>query len=137
EMIPITELIGAGKVQLSMEAVPLEQIAPYAAEDADIALRLCNRLRPRLEEMGMARLLEEVEAPLSIVIARMEANGILCDPDELIRQGEGLGARVEEIRRQIREAAGFDFDPNSTKQLAEALFDRLGLKAGKKTKTGR
>jgi len=139
EMVPISELIG-GKgdpEQRSMASVPVEQMTLYAAEDADIALRLHHALLPMLKEQGMAELLCTVEAPLAAVIAEMEANGILCDPEELLRQGKALGNRVEALRIDIREAAGFDFDLNSTKQLAEALFDRLGFKAGKKTKTGR
>jgi DNA polymerase I len=139
QMISISSLIGerSDPGQSSMECVPLDQITQYAAEDADIALRLYHALLPVLREQKMAELVCEVEAPLSAVIAEMEANGILCDPDELLRQGKALGTRVEELRRQIVEAAGFEFDVNSIKQLAEALFDRLGFKVGKKTKTGR
>lgn len=146
EMVPISALIGekpekSGKTgqaaQGSMEQAPLELITDYAAEDADIALQLYHALLPRLQEQKMDGLLTDVEAPLATVLAEMEANGILCDPEELSRQGVALGAQVEVIKEQIRTAAGFDFDLNSTKQLAEALFDRLGLKAGKRTKTGR
>jgi len=136
-MIPISDLIGSGQTQRSMADIELDVITPYAAEDADIALRLCHALSPRLDEMEMTHLMREVEAPLSMTLAEMEANGILCNPDELARQGEALGGRVEEIKRSIYEAAGFTFDLNSTKQLGEALFDRLGFKEGKKTKTGR
>ena len=138
-MIPISALIGekADPEQRTMDSVPLDQIAQYAAEDADIALRLYHALMPTLREQKMAELVCEVESPLAVVLAEMEANGILCDPEELIRQGKALGTRVDALREQIREAAGFDFDLNSTKQLAEALFDRLGFKVGKKTKTGR
>jgi len=139
KMIPISGLIGerSDPEQSSMDKVPLDQITQYAAEDADIALRLYHALQPALEQYDMNKLVCEVEAPLAVVIAEMEANGILCDPDELTRQGEALGSRVDLLRLQIREAAGFDFDVNSTKQLAEALFDRLGFKVGKRTKTGR
>lgn len=136
-MVPISDLIGDRQDQRSMADVDLAQITPYAAEDADIALRLYHKLAPRLEEMEIGILMRDVEAPLTVVLAEMEANGISCDPDELIRQGQALGARVEEIKQAIFEAAGFTFDLNSTKQLGEALFDRLGFKAGKKTKTGR
>ncbi|MCC6730615.1 MAG: DNA polymerase I [Chthonomonadales bacterium] len=136
-MIPITQLIGEGSEQVTMEAVPLAKVTPYAAEDADVALRLWRVLTPRLEEQGMAALLRDVEAPLSTVLAEMEANGILCDPEELERQGRELGARVEELKAMIHAAAGCEFDINSTRQLAEVLFDRIGLKAGKRTKTGR
>jgi DNA polymerase-1 len=136
-MIPISDLIGSGDEQLSMEAVPLAQIVPYAAEDADVALRLYECLTPRLEAMGLTSLLRDVEAPLSVVLAEMETNGILCDPEELLRQGEALGVRVEELRRQVKEIAGCDFHLDSTRQLAEVLFDRLGLESGRRTKTGR
>jgi DNA polymerase-1 len=135
-MVPISDLIGSGEEQLSVHQVALEHVTPYAGEDADIALRLRNILHPKLVEMGLDYLLEKVEAPLSMVLAEMEHNGILCDPDELMKQGQALGARVEELRREIREAAGLEFDVNSTKQLAEVLFEKLGFKVGKKTKTG-
>lgn len=136
-MIPITDLIGSGESQHSMETVPLERITVYAAEDADIALRLYRHLQPRLEQMEMAALFREVEAPLATVLAVMEHNGITCDPDELMRQGEALGARVEALRRAVYEASGCEFHLDSPKQLAEVLYDKLGLAPGKKTKTGR
>ncbi len=136
-MIPITELIGTGSEQLSMDAVPLEQITDYAAEDADITLRLYHKLAPELDSRGLRSLLEDIEAPLAVVIAEMEFHGILCDPEELLRQGQDLGNRVEDLKRQIYECAGMEFHLDSTKQLAEVLFDKLGLTPGKKTKTGR
>jgi len=136
-MIPITDLIGAGPDQATMDQVPLSAIGPYAAEDADIALRLAGSLQPTLESAGMSRLLREVEAPLAVVLAEMEHAGILCDPDELLRQGRILQARVDELRQEIHRVCGFEFQIESTRQLAEALFDRLGLKSVKKTKTGR
>jgi DNA polymerase-1 len=137
EMIPITELIGSGGEQLSMGTVPLEQIVPYAAEDADIALRLCQHMRPQLDEMGLAALLRDVEAPLACVLAQMETSGIRCDPEELTRQGQILAERVTELRDQVRTLSGCDFHLDSPRQLAEVLFDRLGLTPGKRTKTGR
>ncbi|OGG51598.1 MAG: DNA polymerase I, partial [Candidatus Handelsmanbacteria bacterium RIFCSPLOWO2_12_FULL_64_10] len=136
-MIPITDLIGEGEAQASMDRVPLGRVVAYAAEDTDIALRLYGCLWPRLEEMGMAALVRDVEAPLCTVIAEMEAHGIVCDPEELRRQGEALGQRAEELRREVRALAGCDFHLDSTHQLAEVLFDRLGFAAGKRTKTGR
>jgi DNA polymerase-1 len=136
-MIPITDLIGeAGTEQIRMDAVPLDQIVPYAAEDADVALRLYHHLSPRLRQMGLDALLRDIEAPLTTVLAEMETNGILCDPDELLRQGEELGARVDELRREIQQIAGCEFHLDSTRQLAEVLFERLGLTPGKRTKTG-
>ena len=136
-MIPITDLIGEGESQGSMLDVPLERIAEYAAEDADIALRLYLLLAPRLEELAMTALMRDVEAPLATVLSEMEANGILCDGPELLRQGEALAGRVSELRSRVQEIAGLEFQLDSTKQLAEVMFDRLGLTPGKKTKTGR
>ncbi|MDQ3812728.1 MAG: DNA polymerase I [Armatimonadota bacterium] len=136
-MIPISNLIGSGETQRSMDEVPLPEITDYAAEDADIALRLYHHMQPQLETMGMSALMRDVEGPLALVLAEMEANGILCDPVELLRQGEVLKERVEELRQQIYAICGCEFDLNSTKQLADVLYDQLGLKAGKKTKTGR
>ncbi|MDQ3700926.1 MAG: DNA polymerase I [Chloroflexota bacterium] len=136
-MIPIVDLIGEGEDQTTMDAVPLAQIAPYAAEDADIALRLNHLLAPRMEAAGLIPLMRDVEAPLSTVLAEMEARGIICDGDELVRQGQGLSGRVDELRREVHTAAGSEFHLDSPKQLAEVLFDRLGLTPGKKTKTGR
>ena len=135
-MIPITDLIGEGTEQLSMEQVPLELITTYAAEDADITLRLVEAMKPKVREIGVQKLLEEVESPLTVVLAEMESQGILCDPEELIRQGEELKHRVEELRLAVFEAAGVEFTLDSTKQLAEVLFERLKLPPGKKTKTG-
>jgi DNA polymerase-1 len=135
-MIPITGLIGSGEEQRRVDEVPLAEVVPYASEDADVALRLYEKLTPRLEAMGLWPLLREVEAPLAPVLAEMELNGILCDPEELRRQGEALRGRVTELREQIRAAAGIDFSPDSPKQLAEVLFEKLGLAPGRRTKTG-
>jgi DNA polymerase-1 len=136
-LIPIEELIGEGKEQLSMAAVPLEQITPYAAEDADVALRLHHCLAPRLEELGLTALLRDVETPLAVVLAEMEANGVRCDGEVLQRQGAVLAERVEALRQEIWAAAGREFHLDSPKQLAEVLFDELGMRVGKRTKTGR
>jgi DNA polymerase-1 len=133
-MIPIGDLIGAD--ERTMDQVSLELVTPYASEDADVALRLQRRLAPALQEMGIDALMRDVEAPLTCVLAEMEANGILCDPVELEKQGAALGERVAQLRQQIWDAAGGEFQIDSTKQLAEVLFERLGLTAGRRTKTG-
>ena len=134
-MIPIKDLIGDDE-QVSIEAVPLDKVTVYAAEDADITLRLYHVLTPKLREMGLEKLLREVESPLAVVLADMEMTGILCDPEELLRQGDELKHRVEELKLAVLEAAGVDFAIDSPKLLAEVLFDRLKLPSGKKTKTG-
>jgi len=117
--------------------VPLDQVTIYAAEDADIALRLYHRMLPQIEALGMRHLLQEVESPLATVLAEMEANGITCDPEELRRQGEDLRQRAHELRERIQQIAGVPFNVDSPSQLAEVLFDRLGLRSIKRTKTGR
>lgn len=151
-MIPITDLIGGGAGpdagqpgaqgaeprdgEISMADVPLAKVVEYAAEDADISLRLYHELMPRIRALGMEELLCRVEAPLSVVIARMEQNGIICDPEELSRQGEELSKRVEELKARIYECAGCEFNIDSPKQLGEILFERLGLPTCKRTQTG-
>src|SRR5690606_19317902 len=116
KMISIESLIGDGEEQAPMDAAPLAQVAPFAAEDADVVMRLYEALAPRLEEAGMAKLLDEVEAPLALVLAEMETHGILLDPQELQRQGEALAERVEELRAEILEIAGVEFHLDSPKQ---------------------
>jgi len=135
-MIPISDLIGTPPDEITIEQVPLETVTTYAAEDADIALRLYQQMAPRVEAQGMTRLLREIESPLSVVLAEMEAAGIVCDPAELARQGDVLGVRVAALKQQIFELAGGEFSLESPKQLGEVLFVRLGLSSGKKTKTG-
>ncbi len=135
-MIPLSALLGESRAERTIEEVPLEQVTPYAAEDAVVALRLWELLTPRLEECGVAPLMREVEGPLAPVLAEMEHHGILCDPLELRRQGEVLGARAKELRTEIQSAAGCEFSPDSPRQLAEVLFQKLGFKPVKKTRTG-
>jgi len=136
--IETTELIGKGKNQLTMDRVPMERISCYAAEDADIALRLCDLLEKKLEEMPTLRkLADEIEIPLIDVLVAMERNGIAVDPAVLKEQSGVLGERIEELRGKIAEAAGgIEFNPDSPKQLADVLFNKLKLKVIKKTKTG-
>lgn len=139
ETIPITKLIGPGgrgKTQLTMDKVPLEQITPYAAEDADITLRLTELLQEQVKEMGMEALARDVEMPLIDVLAEMEYQGIRVDPDVLDEQKQQLSERIIELRDQIHEAAGEPFNIDSPKQLAEVLFTKLGLPVIKRTKTG-
>jgi len=135
--IATAELIGSGRRQISMAQVPVEKVARYAAEDADIAWRLHELLRARLEAVPeLARLHAEVETPLIEVLAEMEYNGVAIDPEVLRRQSELLGQRIEELRRRIMEAAGCQFNPDSPRQLADVLFGRLKLPAARRTKTG-
>ncbi len=141
--VSIKELIGSGKSQRTFDQVPLEQAALYAAEDADVSLRLRNEMAPRLGAMGLGELFDGVEMPLLSVLAELEWNGIRVDGDELDRQAERLAGRIDELRARIVDAAPRDFNPDSPKQLASILFNKetdeepgLGLKPGKRTKTG-
>ncbi len=136
EMVPLTDLIGTGKDQITFNRVPLDRAAPYAAEDADIVLRLRQMFQPQLKAMGLTDLLEQLEMPLVEVLAELEYNGICIDPDELDRQAEAMEQRVVELRRRIVETAGVDFSPDSPRQLAEVLFGELGCKVIRRGKTG-
>ena len=137
--IPIEQLIGPrerGKKQKSMAEIPLEAITPYAAEDADVTLQLHHLLTPMLKTMGVQDLAETVEMPLVRVLSDMEDRGITVHRDTLIQQQEQLQKRIDQLRQQVLDAAGVDFNPDSPKQLAGVLFETLGLPPVKKTKTG-
>ena len=139
--IPITQVIGPGGrqgKQKNMHEVAVEVVAPYAAEDADITLRLRDALKPKLEALGMTTLMEEVEMPLVRVLADMEEAGIRVDAEVLDRQREALQLRFDELREVIRQAAeeGPELNLGSTKQLRVVLFEKLGFPVVKRTKTG-
>ncbi len=135
--VPTSDLIGKGKDQISMQKVDLNRIAAYAAEDADIALRLADHFQAKLDEVpALKKLADEIETPLIEVLVEMEGNGIAIDPAVLKEQGKVLAIRIDELRKKISESACSDFNPDSPKQLADILFNKLKLPAGKKTKTG-
>ena len=141
--VAITDVIGKGKSQIPFSQANLDIAGPYAAEDADVTLQLEERLRPRVDEMGLTKLYEETELPLVDVLAELEFNGITVDADELDRQRERLQARIDELRQAVIDEAPHPFNPDSPKQLAAALFNKpdddppgLGLKPIKKGKTG-
>ena len=136
EMIPITQLIGTGRKQRSIIDLTVAAVAPYAGEDADIALRLRDHFAPQLSAMGLDELFDELEMPLIEVLAELEFNGILVDPAELDRQKETLDRRIGELHEEVIEAAGVDFNPDSPRQLADVLFDTLGCRVLKRGKTG-
>ncbi|WP_300285749.1 DNA polymerase I [uncultured Alistipes sp.] len=126
--VPIEELIGKGARQITMDRVPVERCAEYAAEDADVTLRLKLRLWPMLEEAGLVELYRTIEEPLIRVLADIERAGVRIDTDALAASGRQLASELAELEERIREAAG---DPslnvNSAKQLGEALFGRLKI----------
>ena len=126
--IHIDELIGAkGKNQGSMRDVPLEKISIYAAEDADITLRLREVLEPQIEEMGLKELFYDVEMPLVRVLATMERTGVLIDDFALAQSSGVMTAEMQRIERNIREISGANINLSSPKQVGELLFDVLKI----------
>ncbi len=139
DMIPITDLIGPrkrGVVQKTFDTIPLKEATVYAAEDADLTLRLYEHFRTELENQGMQRLAEDVEMPLVEVLAVMEDNGIRVEPDILDQQKTSLNRRIVQLRDSIHEYAGGPFNIDSPRQLADVLFNQLKLPVVKKTRTG-
>jgi DNA polymerase I len=138
EMTQISALIGSGKNQVTMAAVPAAQAAAYASADASVTLRLAGVLLPDLAERGLTHLFREIEMPLVPVLVAMEAAGIKLDVTCLQRMSVELSARLRELEREIYQIAGRSFNVNSTQQLADVLFGQLGLPAEglKKTKAG-
>ncbi len=136
ETIKITELIGSGRQQKQMDAVPLDQITDYAAEDADVPLRLRPLLDQRLEQLGLERLNRELEVPLISVLADMEYTGIKVDPERLAELSRSYQQQLDALEKEIYKLAGRPFNIASPKQLAEVLFAEQGLPVLKKTKTG-
>ena len=135
--VPTSDLIGKGRNQLTMDRVELSRIACYAAEDADIALRLSDYIAQKLEPLAAIRQLnDDLETPLIDVLVEMEANGIAIDPTILREQSAVLAGRIEELREKIYTVAGSTFNIDSPKQLEKVLFVDLKLPSGKKTKTG-
>ncbi|MGD9635564.1 MAG: DNA polymerase I [Pirellulales bacterium] len=134
--IKITELIGKGKSQKRMDEVPIAAIGAYAAEDADVPLRLKPLLEARLDEMRLDELNSTLEVPLIDVLADLEFEGIRVDRDRLAELSTRYGARLKELEIEIEELAGHPLNIASPKQLAQVLFQELGLPVIKKTKTG-
>jgi DNA polymerase-1 len=134
--IPVKDLLGTGRTQRTMDAVPVELVAPYAAEDADVTGRLADVLAAKLEAEGLTGLFRDIEMALMPVLADMERTGIRVDPAELARQKADLAKRADILRDRILAAAGRPFNVDSPKQLAEILFTDLGLPVQKRRKTG-
>lgn len=136
--IPIEKLIGPkGKNQLSMRDVPIDQIAEYAAEDADVTLKLKNYFAPELKKEGLESLFFDIEMPLIYVLAEMEETGVKLDTVALKQSSDVLTGELNKLEKEIHELAGVKFNINSTKQVGEILFERLKIEEkAKKTKTG-
>ena len=134
--IPIEELIGTGKNQISMRDVPPDKTCPYACEDADITLRLADTLAARLKEDDLLEIAELIEFPLLRVLADMEITGIRVDPDMLAALSEEMGAHIRDLEQKIHEEAGETFNIGSTRQLGRILFEKLNLPIVSRTSTG-
>ncbi len=136
--VHIEELIGPrGKKQLSMRDVPVAQVAEYAAEDADVTLKLKNYFAPYLEKEGLESLFYDIEMPLIYVLAEMEYTGVTVDTVALKQSSEELTATLKKLEKEIYELAGKKFNINSARQVGEILFVHLKLEEkAKKTRTG-
>ena len=135
--ISFEEIAGKGKAQLTFNQIELEKAAPYAAEDADITLRLHNTLWPMLEkESDLVKVFNTIELPLVSVLSNIERTGVHIDSQMLAEQSVEIAARLEKLEKAAYEIAGEEFNLSSTKQLQGILFEKLGLPVLKKTPKG-
>lgn len=136
ETIKFADVAGSGKAQVTFDQVPIEKARDYAAEDADVTLRLHHALKPRLVGEHMVSVYETIERPLVGVLAAMERQGILVDAAALKALSSDFTRRLGDLEDEIHGLAGRAFNVGSPKQLGEILFDEMGLAGGKKGKTG-
>ncbi|MCK5276305.1 MAG: DNA polymerase I, partial [Alphaproteobacteria bacterium] len=134
--IKFKEVAGIGKAQVTFDHVPLDKALDYAAEDADITLRLHRALKPRLLDEHMVTVYETIERPLIPILMRMERAGVRVDPEALRGLSRDFTQRMAGYEEEIHKLAGEEFNIGSPKQLGEILFDKMGLSGGKKGKTG-
>ncbi|MEE9346573.1 MAG: DNA polymerase, partial [Robiginitomaculum sp.] len=134
--IAFKDVAGTGKKQITFDKVALDVATPYAAEDADVTLRLWNILKPRLANEQVASVYESLERGMAVVLADMENEGIKVDRAALARLSSDFAQKMAGLEASAHEIAGHPFNLASPKQLGEILFDDLGLPGGKKTKTG-
>ncbi len=134
--IPIKSLMGSGKSMITFDRVPVDEAVKYAAEDADITLRLWQLFKPQLHRERVTTVYETLERPLVPVLARMEMHGIKVDRDTLSRMSNAFAQKMAGLEAEIHELAGEKFNVGSPKQLGEILFDKMGIDGGKKGKTG-
>ncbi|WP_088329687.1 DNA polymerase I [Lacimicrobium sp. SS2-24] len=131
------EIAGKGAKQLTFNQIPLEHAAHYAAEDADVTLRLHQMLWPKIEpHTGLKHILKDIEVPLISVLSDMEYTGVLIDSQQLKEQSQHLATRIMELEKEVHELAGEEFNLGSTKQLQTILFEKMQLPVVKKTPKG-
>lgn len=134
--IPIEDLIGKGKKQITMREVPLDKITEYCCEDIDYTIRLKNLYEKQLHDRKLDKLFKEIELPLIDVLAKMEARGVFVDTKVLRPLSEKIQKDLHHLQTEIYKLAGEEFNLNSPKQLSEILFTKLNIRAPKKTATG-
>ena len=134
--IPIKSLIGSGKTAVTFDRAPVEEAVKYAAEDADVTLRLWQLFKPQLHRTRVTTVYETLERPLVPVLAAMEMAGVQVDRDTLSRMSNAFAQKMAGLEAEIHELAGETFNVGSPKQLGEILFDKFSLQGGVKGKTG-
>ena len=134
--IPIKPLLGSGKSAITFDKVPIDKAVPYAAEDADITLRLWQMFKPLLHRSQVTRVYETLERPLIPVLAQMERHGIKVDRDTLSRMSNAFAQKMAGLEAELYQLAGHEFNVQSPAQVGNILFDQMSLEGGKKTKTG-
>ncbi len=135
--IPIKPLLGSGKSAITFDKVAIDEATAYAAEDADITLRLWQLFKPQLHQVQVTTVYETLERPLVPVLKEMEMHGIKVDRDVLSRMSNAFAQKMAGLEAEIHELAGENFNVGSPAQLGEILFDKMGLEGGKKGKTGK
>ncbi|WP_170346777.1 DNA polymerase I [Ruegeria atlantica] len=135
--IPIKPLLGSGKSAITFDKVPIDEATAYAAEDADITLRLWKLFKPQLHRAQVTTVYETLERPLVPVLTEMEMHGIKVDRDVLSRMSNAFAQKMAGLEAEIHELAGETFNVGSPAQLGEILFEKMGLEGGKKGKTGK
>ena len=136
QCIAFKDVVGTGKNQRGFAEIDLKTATHYAAEDADVTLRLWRRFKPRLAAEGATRVYEMVDRPLAPVIAQMERHGIKVDRDRLAALSSEFAGQMATLEAEIHELAGGPFTIGSPKQLGDVLFERMGIKGGRKGKSG-
>ncbi len=135
QMQPIESLIGSGTNQITMDQVDVEKISFYACEDSDIAFQVCRKQKKKIKDEGLERIFSDIEVPLIPVLVEIENNGVFIDSSHLKKVSLQVGKKIQILQEKIFNASGCEFNINSPKQLAEILFDKIGLKTIKKRST--
>ena len=137
KMIPLSDLIGDEEDSTSIDKVPFEDVTRYASEDTDVVLQLYHYFKPKLQETETTELVRKIESPLAPILALMEFNGVVCDTEELEKQANVVRQLVVEREKEIHDLVGYEFNIDSPSRLGEILFDDIGFKPVRRTKTGK